>query len=117
MFFGTSLYGYITKKDLSSWGSFLFMGLIGMLAILIVNFILRNSVLDMAISIMGILLFIGITAFDTQRIKNIHDKYYIKDKDTSIKISVLAALMLYLDFINIFMHLLHLFGKKRGDRF
>ena len=110
MFAGTSLYGYTTKKDLTGMGSFLFMGLIGIIIASIVNIFLASSDLQFAISVIGVLVFAGLTAYDTQSIKN---SYWEGDDDeTQAKKSIYGALRLYLDFINLFIMLLSLFGNR-----
>ena len=109
-FAGLSLYGYTTKRDLSGFGSFLVMGLIGIIIASIVNIFLESSALQFTISVIGVLVFAGLTAYDTQRIKSL---YYEGDSaSTSTKKSVMGALSLYLNFINMFMMLLHLFGNR-----
>ena len=110
-FAGMSLYGYTTKKDLTGWGSFLFMGLIGIIIAMIVNIFLQSGMLSFIISCVGVLVFVGLTAYDTQRIKEI---YYASDHpEISGKKAIMGALKLYLDFINLFIMLLHLFGQRR----
>ena len=110
-FAGMSLYGYTTKKDLTGWGSFLFMGLIGIIIAMIVNIFLQSSMLHFIISCVGVLVFVGLTAYDTQRIK---EMYYASDHpEISGKKAIMGALKLYLDFINLFIMLLHLFGQRR----
>ncbi|MEM9221016.1 MAG: Bax inhibitor-1/YccA family protein [Pseudomonadota bacterium] len=105
-----SLYGYTTKKDLSGWGSFLFMGLIGIIIAALVNLFLQSSALQFAISVIGVLVFAGLTAYDTQRIK---EMYYVGDDGTTAgKKAVMGALSLYLNFINMFLMLLSLFGNR-----
>ncbi|MBO6756800.1 MAG: Bax inhibitor-1/YccA family protein [Roseibium sp.] len=105
-----SLFGYTTKKDLSAWGSFLFMGLIGIIIAMIVNIFLGSSALQFAISVIGVLVFAGLTAYDTQQIK---EMYYEGDgHEVATKKSVMGALRLYLDFINMFLMLLSLFGNR-----
>ena len=109
--FGTmSLYGYTTKRDLSGWGSFLFMGLIGVIIASIVNWFLASSALEFAISVIGVLVFVGLTAYDTQRIKEM----YAQSDSTAVmsKKAIMGALRLYLDFINLFIMLLRLFGGR-----
>ena len=109
--FGTmSLYGYTTKRDLSGWGSFLFMGLIGVIIASIVNWFLASSALEFAISVIGVLVFVGLTAYDTQRIKEM----YAQSDSTAVmsKKAIMGALRLYLDFINLFLMLLRLFGGR-----
>ena len=110
-FAGMSLYGYTTKKDLSGWGSFLFMGLIGIIIASIVNIFLKSPMLYYVISWVGVLVFVGLTAYDTQRIK---EMYYASDHpEISGKKAIMGALKLYLDFINLFIMLLHIFGQRR----
>ena len=106
-----SLYGYTTKRDLSAWGSFLFMGLIGIIIAMLVNLFLASSALQFAISVIGVLIFTGLTAYDTQQIK---EMYYVGDDGTVAgRKAMMGALRLYLDFINLFMMLLQLFGDRR----
>ena len=110
-FAGMSLYGYTTKKDLSGWGSFLFMGLIGIIIASIVNIFLKSPMLYYVISWIGVLVFVGLTAYDTQNIKN---AYYAGDSnEVGSKKALIGALKLYLDFINLFILLLQLFGQRR----
>jgi FtsH-binding integral membrane protein len=109
-FAGLSLYGYTTKKDLSGMGTFLFMGVIGILIASVVNIFLQSTGLQFAISVIGVLVFAGLTAYDTQRIKSI---YYESDgTEVAEKKAIMGALQLYLDFINMFVFLLHLFGNR-----
>ncbi len=106
-----SLWGYTTKKDLSGWGSFLFMGLIGIIIAMLVNLFIASTALQFAISVIGVLVFAGLTAYDTQQIK---EMYYVGDDGTVAgRKAVMGALRLYLDFINLFMMLLSLFGDRR----
>ncbi len=105
-----SLYGYTTRKDLSGWGSFLFMGLIGIIIASVVNIFLASSMLQFVVSVIGVLIFTGLTAYDTQRIK---EMYYAGDDSTvSGRKAIMGALSLYLDFINLFLMLLRLFGGR-----
>ena len=105
-----SLYGYTTKRDLTNWGSFLFMGLIGIIIASIVNIFLASSALAFAISIIGVLVFVGLTAYDTQKIKMM---YVAGDAAATMgKKMIMGALTLYLDFINLFIMLLQLFGNR-----
>ncbi len=105
-----SLYGYTTKKDISGWGSFLFMGLIGIIIASVVNIFLGSTALTFAISVIGVLVFAGLTAYDTQQIK---EMYYEGDSATaSGRKAIMGALRLYLDFINMFIMLLSLFGNR-----
>jgi len=105
-----SLYGYTTKRDLSKFGSFLFMGLIGIIVAMIVNIFLASSALQFAISVIGVLVFTGLTAYDSQRIKEEYNE--LADHESSSKMAIMGALSLYLNFINLFMMLLHLFGNR-----
>ena len=111
-FGGLSLYGYTTKRDLSGWGSFLIMGVIGIIIAALVNLSLQSSALQFAISVIGVLVFAGLTAYDTQRIK---DGYHELrgDMTATSKAAIMGALSLYLDFINMFMLLLQLFGRRQ----
>lgn len=105
-----SVYGYTTKKDLSGWGTFLFMGLIGIIIASIVNIWLGSTALQFAVSTIGVLVFAGLTAYDTQRIKSI---YHVSHSAATLgKMAIMGALSLYLDFINLFMSLLSLFGSS-----
>ena len=110
VFGAMSLYGYTTKRDLSGWGSFLFMGLIGVIIASIVNWFLASSALEFAISVIGVLVFVGLTAYDTQRIKEM----YAQSDSTAVMSNkaIMGALRLYLDFINLFIMLLRLFGGR-----
>ena len=106
-----SLYGYTTRRDLTKWGSFLFMGLIGIIIASVVNIFLQSSALYFAVSVIGVLVFVGLTAYDTQKIK---ESYRASDgRELADKKAVMGALRLYLDFINLFIMLLHLFGARR----
>jgi len=106
-----SLYGYTTGRDLSGWGSFLFMGLIGIIIASLVNLFIASTALQFAVSVIGVLIFAGLTAYDTQQIK---EMYYAGDDGTVAgRKAVMGALRLYLDFINLFMMLLQLFGDRR----
>jgi FtsH-binding integral membrane protein len=106
-----SLYGYTTQRDLSGWGSFLFMGLIGIVIAGILNLFLQSSALQFAVSVIGVLVFAGLTAYNTQQIK---DSYYsvMGDATAAGKLAIMGALRLYLDFINMFVLLLQLFGNR-----
>ncbi|MGI9509810.1 MAG: Bax inhibitor-1/YccA family protein [Geminicoccaceae bacterium] len=103
-----SLYGYTTKRDLSGMGSFLFMGLIGVIIASVVNLFLASSALHFAISVIGVLVFAGLTAYDTQQIKEMY--YELDNSDVMGRKAIMGALRLYLDFINMFMFLMHFFG-------
>ena len=110
-FAGLSLYGYTTKKDLSGMGTFLIMGVIGIIVASLINvFFLQSGVMQMVISILGVLIFAGLTAYDTQKIKNIY--FQVRGSEFAGKAVVMGALSLYLDFINMFMFLLQLFGNR-----
>lgn len=112
-FAGLSLWGYTTKKDISGWGSFLIMGLIGLIVASIVNIFLGSPAIMFAISIIGVLIFAGLTAYDTQSIKNEYLEHaHHGDSEWLGKSAIMGALRLYLDFINMFMMLLHLFGSR-----
>ncbi len=105
-----SLYGYTTKRDLSGMGSFLFMGLIGIILASIVNFFLQSSAMHFVISVIGVLVFAGLTAYDTQDIKRI---YFAGDsREIAEKKAIMGALRLYLDFINMFLFLLQFLGNR-----
>lgn len=108
-----SLYGYTTKRDLTGWGSFLFMGVIGILIASLVNIFLQSSVMYFAISVIGVLLFTGLIAYDTQKIKSMYYEYGAQGGDSLKKSAIMGALSLYLDFINLFVMLLRLFGERR----
>lgn len=110
MFGAMSLYGYTTKRDLSKWGSFLFMGLIGVIIAMVVNIFLQSSALSFAISVIGVLIFVGLTAFDTQKIKEMYNQ--VDDSEIMGKKAIMGALTLYLDFLNMFIFLLMLFGNR-----
>jgi FtsH-binding integral membrane protein len=111
MFGAMSVWGYTTKRDLSGFGNFLIMGVIGILIAIIVNLFLQSSALSFAISILGVLIFVGLTAYDTQKIKQMYDAS--DDGETMTKKGILGALNLYLDFINIFVFLLQLLGARK----
>ncbi|WAP71275.1 Bax inhibitor-1/YccA family protein [Jiella pelagia] len=105
-----SLWGYTTKRDISAWGSFLFMGVIGIVIAMIVNIFLASPALDFAISVIGVLVFAGLTAYDTQQIK---EMYYEGDGSAVMgRKAVIGALRLYLDFLNMFLFMLQLFGNR-----
>jgi len=107
-----SLYGYATQKDLTSWGSFLFMGLIGVVIASVVNIFLNSPLVAWVASVCGVLVFVGLTAYDTQKIKKLGAAGFT-DESTRRKATILGALTLYLDFINLFLMLLNLFGRRR----
>ena len=110
-FMGLSLYGYTTKKDLSGFGTFLVMGVIGLLVAMLLNaFIFQSSTMAMAISAIGVLIFAGLTAYDTQKIKSIY--FHVAGSDMAGKAAIMGALTLYLDFINMFQFLLSFLGNR-----
>ena len=112
MFGGMSLYGYSTKKDLTSMGSFLFMGLIGLVIASLINILFRSPAIEFALLFLGVLIFTGLIAYDTQKLKSL----YYQGADTDGKIGIMAAFTLYLDFINLFIYLLRFFGEKINDK-
>ena len=112
MFGVMAVVGYTTKTDLTKFGSFLLMALIGIIIATLVNFFMHSARLDYIISIFGVLIFTGLTAFDVQKIKQIGDAG-INDGDVMAKITIHAALSLYLDFLNLFLYLLRFFGNSR----
>ncbi len=109
-----ALIGSITKQDLTKLGSILLMALIGLIIAAIVNIFLRNSMMDMVISCIGILIFVGLTAYDAQKIKNMMLEYGDAVNDQTQKLAVMGALSLYLDFINLFLYLLRFVGKRNN---
>lgn len=114
LFGAMTVVGYTTKVDLSKFGSFLMMGVIGLFIAMIVNMFLGSSMLDLIISVIGVLIFTGLTAYDTQRIKEMAEQMaYSEDKNMISKLAIMGALKLYLDFINLFLFLLRLFGGGR----
>lgn len=114
MFAAMAVYGLVTKRDLSGMGSFMFMGLIGIILASIVNIFLKSSGLYWAISAIGVLVFVGLTAYDVQKIKNIGEEGIMQQGEAAIrKGAVIGALALYLDFINLFLMLLRFFGGNR----
>jgi len=116
MFAGMSIWGYTTRSDLSKMGSFLIMGLFGIIIASLLNFFLHSSALQFAVSIIGVIVFTGLTAYDTQRIKvNYTQLAYAEGTDGAAKRSVYDALSLYLNFINLFMMLLQLMGNRNSN--
>ncbi len=112
-FAGLSIYGYTTKKDLSGMGTFLIMGLIGLIVAMVVNIFLASSAMAFAISVIGVLIFAGLTAYDTQNIKATYlQMAHAGDQEWLGKAAIMGALSLYLDFINMFMFLLQLLGSR-----
>ena len=108
-----ALFGYITKKDLTRIGSLCGMAVIGLIIAMIVNMFLHNSMMDMVISGIGVLVFVGLTAYDSQKIKQMLTGNDIEINETTQKIALMGALTLYLDFINLFIYLLRLFGDRK----
>ena len=114
-FIACSVYGWTTKKDLTSWGSFFFMGLVGILIASVVNIFLRSSALNMMISYIGVFVFVGLTIYDTNKIKKMAVSMPADvDGSTIRKGAIIGALSLYLDFINLFLMLLRIFGSSRN---
>lgn len=113
MFGAMSLYGYTTKRDLSGFGNMLFMGLIGIVLASLVNFWLKSEALMWAVTYIGVVIFVGLTAYDTQKLKNIGQQIDLNDASQLRKTAILGALTLYLDFINLFLMLLRIFGNRR----
>ncbi|MGH1451997.1 MAG: Bax inhibitor-1/YccA family protein [Paracoccaceae bacterium] len=112
-FAGLSLWGYTTKKDISAWGSFLIMGVIGLIVASIVNIFIGSGIMSLAISVLGVLIFAGLTAYDTQKIKTTYIAHAAHgDQEWLAKAAIMGALNLYLDFINMFMFLLQLLGNR-----
>jgi FtsH-binding integral membrane protein len=107
-----ALIGYTTKKDLSSMGRILFMALIGLVIATVVNIFIKSDGLTMILSYIGVLVFVGLTAYDSQKIKQMLRQATDVDEDTK-KIALLGALSLYLDFVNLFLYLLRIFGRRR----
>ncbi len=110
-FAAMSLYGYTTKRDLTGFGSFLMMGLIGIIIASVVNIFLQSSAMHFVISVVGVLVFVGLTAYDTQKIKSLYSA--VDDSEIAGKKAIMGALTLYLDFINLFILLLQLFGNRK----
>jgi len=110
-FLGLSLWGYTTKRDLSGIGTFLIMGVVGLFVAMLINLFLRSPAMDLAISAIGVLLFAGLTAYDTQKIKSMYA--HVAGSDMMGKVVIMGALNLYLDFVNMFMFLLRFMGDRR----
>lgn len=108
-----ALFGYVTKKDLSRIGSLCIMGVIGLIIASVVNMFLHNTMMDMIISYVGVLLFVGLTAYDAQKIKHLLSGDDIEVNESTQKIALLGALTLYLDFINLFIYLLRILGDRK----
>lgn len=107
-----SLYGYTTKKDLSSWGSFLIMGLIGVIIASIVNIFMQSTAIQMAISYISVFIFIGLTAYDTQNIKRTYNEV-AGSSELAARMAIYGALQLYMDFINLLISLIRIFGERK----
>ena len=110
-FASVSLFGYLTKKDLSHMGSIMFMALIGLIIATVVNIFVHSSMLDIIISYVGVIVFVGLTAWDTQKLKSLYEEAE-EANDSVLKMALLGALSLYLDFINLFLYLLRIFGRN-----
>jgi FtsH-binding integral membrane protein len=110
-FAATAAWGYTTRTDLSRFGSFLFMGLIGIMLASVVNLFLGSTAVQFAVSVIGVIVFTGLTAYDTQRLKEMYASW--SDDDGRSRTAIMGALMLYLDFINLFLSMLQLFGTRR----
>ncbi len=110
MFGAMSLYGYTTRRDLTAMGSFLMMGLFGIIIAMVVNIFLQSSALQFGISVLGVLIFVGLTAYDTQKIKEMYEE--LDGSEVMGKKAIMGALNLYLDFINLFLMLLRMFGNR-----
>ena len=113
MFAAMSFIGFVTKKDLSSFGSFFTMALIGLIIASVVNIFLNSSVMYWIITYLGVLLFVGLTAYDTQKIKQMLIEYGDEVNDSTQKLALIGSLSLYLDFINLFLYILRLFGNNK----
>ncbi|MDD4970239.1 MAG: Bax inhibitor-1/YccA family protein [Paludibacter sp.] len=105
-----SIYGFTTKKDLTSIGGLLIMALVGLIIASVVNYFLKSSMFDLIISCIGVLIFVGLTAYDTQKIKALMNQ---ENTEENQKMAIIGSLMLYLDFINLFLFLLRIFGRRR----
>ena len=112
-FAAMSFYGYFTENDLTSWGRFLLMALIGLIIAAVVNMFMGNSTLDLIISCIGVLIFVGLTAYDTQKIKRMFLANSYAVDDQTQKLALLGSLTLYLDFVNLFLYLLRFLGRGR----
>lgn len=112
-FGATALYGYVTKKDLTRIGNLCIMGVIGLIIASLVNLFLHNSMMDLIISYIGVLLFVGLTAYDSQKIKQLLSDDSIEINETTQKIALMGSLTLYLDFINLFIYLLRILGDRK----
>ena len=113
MFGAMSLYGMTTRKDLTGWGSFLFMGLIGIILAMVVNIFIQSPMINFVVSGLGVLIFVGLTAYDTQKLTRMGESAPMDDATAVRRGTILGALTLYLDFINLFLFLLHFLGQMR----
>ncbi len=113
VFFLMSLYGFFTDHDLTSWGHVLLFGLLGIILVSLVNLFLNSTAVEWAVNVAGVLIFTGLIAYDTQKLKALDEAGTVEGSDEEIKLSIYGALDLYLDFINLFLKLLALFGKRR----
>ena len=113
MFGAMSIYGLVTKRDLTGMGSFMMMGLFGIIIAMVVNLFMESSKLDLAISFLGVFIFLGLTAYDTQALRNMGESAPLDDATAIRRGTIMGALKLYLDFINIFLLLLRLMGDRR----
>jgi FtsH-binding integral membrane protein len=111
-FAGLSLYGYTTNRDLTAFGSFLIVGLVGLIVAMLVNMFLHSGPIALIISVLGVLIFAGLTAYHTQRTKSLYA--YVAGTENEGRVKIMAALQLYLDFINMFLFVLRLFGSSRN---
>ena len=112
MFGVMAMYGYVTKTDLTRWGNLLMMGVLGLIVALVINIFLHNTQLDLVISVIGVLVFVGLTAYDSQKIKRMAAAVD-PESEVGHKMAIIGALKVYLDFINMFLFLLRLFGRRR----
>ncbi len=108
-----SLYGYFTDTDLGSWGNILFAALIGLIIAMVVNFFLKSPAFEWWISVIGVIIFVGLTAYDTQKIKQMGEEMGASDRASLSRVAIVGALSLYLDFINLFILFLDFFGNRR----
>jgi FtsH-binding integral membrane protein len=111
LFLGMSVYGYTAKKDLTSMGSFLLMGVLGLVIAMVVNIFMQNTMLSFALSALAVVIFTGLTAYDVQRARLSYDA--VDNGDTATKKALVGALMLYMDFVNLFIHMLRLLGNRK----
>jgi len=110
-FAGLSLYGYTTKRDLTAWGAFFIVGLVGLIVASLINLFVHSGPMALVISVIGVFIFAGLTAYDTQRIKSMYS--HVAGTDQEGRVVIMAATSLYLDFINMFLFILQLFGNRR----